>query len=357
MADYIVGLDIGGTKIEAALFKITKENGSEHTKSFELVIDDTQFYLFLKTIKRISTLRNRGYEDVMERLSELISQLLSIHSIDRHQIQGIGVGLPGTVHPLKQIMINGNSEIFIGKEFSKDLKSLLNYSGTVLCNNDASCFALAEAMCGVGLLYEREFQLPRSKQSSIGVVLGTGCGGGLIFNNKVINGRNGGGGEIGHTSLILDGRDCYCGNRGCAEQYLSGTAIADIYNSQSSETQKTTIEIFSLQHLDPLASEVLNEHKKNLIRFLTNLTNIFDPDFFVVGGGVSKQEFIYEGLEKRLWKKVFVPGAMPRIYKHQISDSSGVLGAALLVCQFGDSRGFLQYNIRVERGARAPVAP
>ncbi len=307
---YTIGLDVGGTKVEAGLFK----NG------------------FLIDSKRMPTQRDRGYDSVIERLALHIQSLLKENEINLTQIDGIGAGLPGTVDPQTNKMINGNSQIFIGKDFSQDLKTALGIpkdSGieTKLAN-DANLFALAEVHRGAGLLHANKTQCQPAEQIAIGIILGTGNGGGLIIRGNMFEGRHGGGTEIGHYILHPNGLDCYCGRKGCAEQYLCGPSIEKEYFNLSGENLRAT-EIFSLDNAH--AVQVQKRFQRDLVESLANLCALFDPDYFVLGGGISTISKIYENLEEDLWQKVFVKGSRPRVYQHQIGDSAGLVGAAMLL--------------------------
>ena len=328
--DYLLGFDIGGTKTEVTLFQLGAGDG-EYKVSVSGKISD------IKTLasKRMPTARKDGYEAYLKNLVPLVHEVLAEKSLNVEDLSGIGMGLPGSVHPETGIMVNGNTHMMIKKDFVKDLRSALNFTKPIATNNDASCFALAEALCGAGLKYEADYNVPVSKQQSIGIILGTGCGGGLIFAGKILNGAKGGGGEIGHTTLVRDGHPCFCGRTGCAELYLSGTGLestmANRFEGDKDQAPKA-FEIFEKAAAgDALASEVVNDYREKLADFLTNLNNIYDPHFFVLGGGVSKQAAIYEGLEDVISKKMFVQGKVPNVYQHQLSDSAGVLGAAIMV--------------------------
>lgn len=306
MGDRItIGLDIGGTKIEAGLFK----NG------------------FLTTSERMPTERDKGYESVIERLAQHIQKLLKENDVHMVQLEGIGAGLPGTINPKSGQMINGNSQIFIDRPFTQDLKDELGHPIEIRTANDANLFALAEVHRGAGLLHAKETSRQPGDQIAVGIILGTGNGGGLIDHGKIYEGRNGGGAEIGHYVLYNNGRPCYCGRKGCAEQYLSGPSIEKSYFDRTGTNLKAT-EIFKLEAREAL--EVQNQFKFDLLESLSNLASLFDPDYFVLGGGVSTISKIYEGIEENLWKRVFVKGSRPRVYQHQIGDSAGVVGAAML---------------------------
>lgn len=306
MKKYYFGVDIGGTKIEYALFN----------DNFDLL-----------TKERIPTQRENGYQSVMSRLADGMKGILSSNDITLNQLIGIGVGLPGTIDPQTKRMINGNSKIFIGQDFVGDLRSLFYPEIEVRVANDANLFALAEHHKGAGLLFEREKGIPQHQQNSVGIILGTGNGGGLILGGKIFEGKHGGGAEVGHHILYNNGRPCYCGRKGCAEQYLCGPSIESNYYKQTGEKLRAS-EVF--EQRNAVANGIKNQYKHDLCEFLTNLSTLFDPDYFVLGGGISTIDVIYEGLEEKLWDQVFVRGTKPRVFKHVIGDSAGVLGASML---------------------------
>jgi fructokinase len=275
----------------------------------------------------MATKRDKGYESVLERLANHIHTLLKDNEINPALISGLGAGLPGTINPASGEMLNGNSEIFIGKPFANDLQKALNCSYEVRVANDANLFALAEVHRGAGLLHAKETNRHPGDQLAIGIILGTGNGGGLVQQGKIYEGRHGGGAEIGHYVLYNNGRPCYCGRKGCAEQYLSGPSIEKSFKEKTGQQLRAT-EIFDLE--TPEAKSIQNQFQRDLLESLTNLASLFDPDYFVLGGGISTISKIYEGLEERLWEQVYVRGTRPRVYKHQIGDSAGVVGSAML---------------------------
>ncbi len=319
--EHLLGFDIGGTKTEVSLFALGGGDGD-----FKVSTKDGKSDLKVLASKRMPTSRQDGYETYLKNLLELIPAVTKEGSIEIDDLEGMGLGLPGSVHPETGKMLNGNTHMMIGKDVAGDIREALGFRSPIAVNNDASCFALAEALCGAGLKYEADHGLPISRQQSIGIILGTGCGGGLIYGGKILNGGKGGGGEIGHTTLVTDGHPCYCGRMGCAELYLAGPAL------EKNMPGKKATEIFELaEKKDPAALAVVNDYRQKLCDFLINLNNFYDPHYIVLGGGVSKQTVIYEGLEEELGKKMFVSGKTPNIYQHQLSDSAGVLGAAIMV--------------------------
>ena len=311
-----IGFDIGGTKTEAVLL-------SERPGTLDILAR-----------KRISTDRNRQYEDIVEDFKNLSLAILKEANVELKQVESIGLGLPGTIHPESQIMLNGNSQVFVGKNLSSDLKKALNFSANIRSANDANCFALAEVIGGAGLLFEKETGKAVKEQTAIGIIIGTGCGGGIVINGQVLNGATGGAGEIGHTELYTDGHSCYCGMKGCAEQYLSGPAIEGHFarrmDSQM-EKRPNAKEIFELsKNGDPIALAVVKQYYHDLSKFMATLTNILAPDYFVLGGGVSLQEDVIDYFKDGINYPMFIKGYSPKVYQHQLGDSAGVIGAAFL---------------------------
>ena len=307
-----LGLDIGGTKMEAAIL-------ATHPEGNDVVARE-----------RIPTQREEGFESVFKRMLDLIASVINQNGTDIGELKSIGVGLPGAVDPKTQKMLNGNTSLFIGHDLASLLKKALNYSGPIGIANDANCFALAEAMLGVGKKHAEEQRTTPEKLTSIGIILGTGVGGGLIVEGRALEGKSGGAGEIGHTQLDPNGPECFCGRRGCAETFLSGKGLESWYAARYQE-QYFAMQIFDRALMqDKKAIEALEIYRKYLDQFMLNLINFFDPDFLVLGGGVSLQPAIYEGLEERVWKKTFIPYTHPRIYQNMLGDSAGVIGAALI---------------------------
>jgi len=313
MNQVYLGVDIGGTKIEVVTLELTF---------------DTHVYKIIDR-KRKATDRHLGYKHIIEVIASLIEESLSHNQLDLTKIKSIGLGLPGTIDPETTLMLNGNTEVLIEKPVILDLRERLKYSGTITIDNDANLFALAEVYWGAGLEFAKESGRSAKTHQAIGLILGTGTGGGIILNGSILNGRHGGGAEVGHTTLHNNGIDCYCGQKGCAEQYLSGPGIEKNYFLLSGKKLNSS-EIFSEAGKGEAQSlKIVNNYKKDLTLFLTNLTNIFDPDYFVLGGGVSNQKMIYENLADLLYSQTFIKKARPKIYQHHIGDSAGVIGAAL----------------------------
>jgi predicted NBD/HSP70 family sugar kinase len=219
-------------------------------------------------------------------------------------------------------MKNSNSTSLNGKPLKADLEDKLGMK--VSMANDANCFALAEAKMGV--VKER---FPGA-EVVFGVIMGTGVGGGIVVNGKVINGLQGIGGEWGHNFLDDSGGPCYCGKSGCVENVLSGPALEKYYFSRAG-ARKSLKEIMTSIESDPIAQET---HQR-LIRFfgraLSVIINILDPQVIVIGGGVGNVPSLYTQGRDEVRKHVFNNRLETPIVKPSLGDSAGVFGAAYLV--------------------------
>ena len=327
----LAGIDIGGTKMEVSLFEV-EENLTD--KEFDLILSDKKLGARKVLSKRTPTDRHLGYENVLGRLADLIKDTLQEAEKSLADLNSIGIGLPGIIHPKTGIMSNGNTGIFIGKDLVGDLGKALNSDIKISTANDANCFALAEAVAGAGVKYHEETGADIKDHVGIGVIIGTGCGGGIVIGGRLVVGKNGAGGEVGHYTLVKDGHPCYCGKNGCAEQYLSGVAIEAAYASRiysQIDGRPNSRKIFEMaEQQEPLAKAVVKQFKKDLASFIANMSNILDADYFVLGGGVSLQPVIYEGIEDLIRMETYTPGYSPRVYQHILGDSAGGLGAAIL---------------------------
>lgn len=331
-AQNILGMDIGGTKIEVSLFRLHHESKAN---LIQFSTDSShQYSVEILDKQRIPTDRDKGYENVVGRISELVLKVLKDNSLTVDKVASLGIGLPGSVDPNTQQMLKGNTNIFVGNDFKNDLAKKLGSSFSIQIENDANCFALAEALSGAGQKYRNETGVSFEDETSVGIIIGTGVGGGILLGGKLLKGKKGGGAEIGHTQLVTDGFDCYCNRKGCVEQYLSGPGFSNYFASKSptmAEDPPSSKDIFSMaEDQKPIALRIIDEYQNLLVQFLANLNNILDPDYFVLGGGVSNQDIIYDGLEDKLYKQTFLEQSRPKVYQNTLGDSAGGLGAALL---------------------------
>jgi len=335
---YVIGVDIGGTKIEAMLVHFGAQNQTRQILNFEYQdkehhIQDGQVYSKI----RIPTERHLGYEQIIKKIAELVVKVTNEANVSLNDVKGIGLSVPGPVNPSTSKITASNTMILAGHDLSADLKAALGLNIMIMMENDANCFAFCEVICGSGLDYYKQTKIPVHKQTAIGVILGSGCGAGIIVDGKILPGSRGGGGEIGHMTLYHEGHPCYCGRRGCAEQYLSAPALEAFANTRiysQIETRPDTRKIFELYKLmDPIALAIVKEYRKNLAFFLGSLTCCLDPHYFVFGGGLSLQNDIYDNLAEEIAKNTYLPKETAKIYKHKIGDSAGAIGASLIIKQ------------------------
>jgi fructokinase len=219
---------------------------------------------------------------------------------------------------------NANSTWLNGRPLDRDLIAALGRE--VRIANDANCFAVSEATDGAAA----------GKQVVFGVILGTGCGGGVAIGGRVHEGPNGVAGEWGHNPLPwprpeeYPGPECYCGKRGCMEMWVSGTGIALDYRTVTGKTLTTQEIVSQFEAGDREASAAMERFEDRLARGLAQVVNILDPDVIVIGGGVSRVKHIYRELPEKLKAYVFGGEASTPVLPAMYGDSSGVRGAAWL---------------------------
>lgn len=309
--EYYLGLDVGGTKVEGAIATLDSES---HT-----------IKIYAK--KRIPVIANSNFEEFILALSQLINDLLKEAQLSLGDLAVIGLGLPGSLDPKSLVMLNGNTTFLIGHDVTSALKNKLGFKGSVIAENDANLFTLAESWGGAGLQFMNDKKIPFHEQIAIGVTLGTGVGGGLIAKGKIYSGAHSTALEVGHISLNFVGKVCYCGQLGCAETYLSGTALNKIQNSKEIFEKAKAKEVIELK--------ILSDYRQNLIHFMSILNNLFNPHYFVFGGGLSAQEILFVDLKKDLEKKIFLsPELCPEIYINRLGDSAGLFGAMIYAKEF-----------------------
>ncbi|MEE3149797.1 MAG: ROK family protein [Candidatus Neomarinimicrobiota bacterium] len=289
-----IGIDLGGTKIEAILLSSTNK-----------VVERT----------RIPTNQQDGYEAIIERIINLTKKVRS----KAKQECSIGICTPGALDMETGILKNSNTVCLIDKPIKTDLENALNCSVTI--DNDANCFAMAEALLGAGKNYAIVF----------GVIIGTGVGGGLILNRRIHHGRLFIAGEWGHQILYPNGRKCYCGKLGCVETYLSGPSLEKYWAELSGKPISLEKIIKSFEHNPNV--EYLKWRKEYLANFgmaLSNVINIVDPDAVILGGGVSNISFLYDEGIAAVRENIFSNKDDTPILPNKLGDSAGVFGAALL---------------------------
>ncbi|HEY3386452.1 MAG TPA: ROK family protein [Saprospiraceae bacterium] len=295
----IWGIDLGGTKIEGVVMS------DRHP--------DTVI-----ARHRIETEGWGGYEHVLHRIKSLIDHLSKETG---NYPDAIGFGTPGTLDPQTGLLKNSNTLCLNHYPLNKDLEKLLGVK--VAMANDANCFALAEFHLGV---VARDF--PDAKVV-FGVIMGTGVGGGVVVDGKIIGGRHGIGGEWGHMFLDDSGEDCYCGRHGCVETIISGTALQRYYHKLTGQEKKLK-EILA-DTIDHAAKEVRERLIYFFGRALGQIINILDPDVIVLGGGLGNIDFLYTEGRDAVSRNIFNPELTTPIVQPILGDSAGVFGAALLI--------------------------
>ena len=288
---YKIGIDLGGTKTEGVLV-------------------DEQFQVIER--KRVPTNQNNGYESILNIIKDLISDLKE----KNNEKTSIGVCTPGALSKESGLIKNSNTQCLIGKDLKNDLEKILEQEISI--ENDANCFALAEARLGAAKIHETVF----------GVIMGTGVGGGLVINSKIHSGRTNIAGEWGHHCIKPNGNECYCGRKGCVETYISGPALEKKWNELTNQTISVADIVKNSQ--EDSYKTWKKEFLENFGLSLANVIDILDPDAIVLGGGLSNISFLYDEGKNLVYENVFSDTVDTPILKNQLGDSAGVFGACLI---------------------------
>ena len=289
-----LGIDLGGTKIEG------------------IALDASGEEVFRK---RIDTEREKGYAHILDRIKTLHTELAGKIQNAPHTF---GIGTPGAISRRTGLLKNSNTVCLNGQPVKADLERLLGRK--VEIQNDANCFAMAEALHGAG----------KEKNLVFGIIMGTGCGGGIVYKGEVFTGPQSIAGEWGHTSIDPNGPLCYCGQRGCVETFISGGGAEARYAEKYGE-KKSFAEIETAYRAgEPRAVEFMKLFFQKFGRSLANLIDILDPDIVVIGGGVSKVKSLYVEGVTEVEKQVFSDSLETPIVENKLGDSAGVIGAALV---------------------------
>ena len=292
-----IGIDFGGTKIEAA------------------ALDKDGAFLVRQ---RVPTPDN--YADAIRAVAALIATVES----EVGHAASIGIGLPGSISPRTGAMRNANTIYLNGTSFRQDIQEELGRP--VRLANDANCLALSEAKDGAAA----------GSLVTFAVIIGTGCGGGIVVDGKLIEGANGITGEWGHTPLPwpradeLPGIPCWCGQNNCLERWISGSGFHDDYKRRTGREFKGDEIIHLARGGDAVAVATLDDYIDRLGRGMAVIVNILDPDCFVMGGGMSNVTELYDRLPPVIDRHTFSDGWVGKIVPAKWGDSSGVRGAAHL---------------------------
>src|SRR5215471_14948568 len=254
---YRIGIDLGGTKIEG------------------VILDGRGREVFRK---RIPTEREHGYEHILNRTKSLYDEMAA-------KVAGrettFGIGTPGAISPRTGLLKNSNTVCMNGQSVKADLEKLIGRK--IEIQNDANCFAMAEALLGAG----------KGKKLVFGVIMGTGCGGGIVYKGEVFTGPQAIAGEWGHMCIDPNGPLCYCGQRGCVETYISGGGAEARYAERFGVKRSLTEITRDFHQRNPNALEFMQTFFRHFGRALANLIDILDPDMVVIGGGVSNFDALY----------------------------------------------------------------
>ena len=290
-----IGIDLGGTKTESI---ILDENGKE--------------------VERLRKETPKNYNGTLDTICGLVKYLEEKYKTKCT----VGVGTPGALSKETDCIKGGNSIWLNGRPLKKDIELRLNRK--IFFENDANCFALSEAYDGAGSKHEIVF----------GVIIGTGVGGGLVINKKIINGFNNITGEWGHNQMPVGSNDkwnrhdCYCGKKGCVETFLSGPGFSKHYYDLFNDKLDAKIIQENANNGDEKALKFIFQYLDYLARGLAQVINIIDPGAIVLGGGVSNMKQIYGNINAKLKKYVFSDTVNTEVVKNKFGDSSGVRGAA-----------------------------
>ena len=292
-----IGVDFGGTKIEAA------------------AIDDGG-----KVLSRLRKPTPRDYQAAIGAVCALVAETEAAAGRCEH----VGFAIPGSVSPRSGLIRNANSTFLNGRPFAEDLSRALERP--VRLANDANCLAVSEAVDGAGAGYEVVFAM----------ILGTGVGGGLAVNQRPVNGRNGVTGEVGHTPLPWPGPDetpaprCWCGLNGCLELYVSGPSLERDHQALGGPPLAADKVVQAARAGAAAATRALARYVDRLARGLAVIVDVLDPDVIVLGGGMSNVEELYERLPAATQPYIFSDMFETPIRRAMHGDSSGVRGAAWL---------------------------
>jgi fructokinase len=301
-----LGIDIGGTKIEAAA----------------LAADGT-----IRLRRRIPT-PSGDYSGIITAIKVLVSGI----EAELGAAQSIGVGIPGMLSPATRLVKNANSTCLIGQPFDRDLEAAL--SRPIRLGNDANCFALSEAVDGAA----------QGARVVFGVILGTGVGGGVVIDSRVLTGPNAVAGEWGHSPLPWPRDDerpgalCYCGKHGCTETFLNGAGLSRAYESLTGWPEEASVIAARAESGEAAARAALDRYVDRLAPALATVINLLDPEVIVLGGGLGQIAALYRDVPMRWGEYVFSDSVVTKLVPPRWGDSSGVRGAAWLWSEPADRK-------------------
>jgi len=292
------GIDLGGTKIEGAILDPERPDQALHRL-------------------RLPTESASGYEHVLGQLAKVVQQLEAASG--QRRPARIGFGTPGAMEPTTGALKNSNTVCLNGRPLRSDLSARLGVEAVLA--NDANCFALAEATLGAG----------RGNHVVMGLILGTGVGGGIVVGGRILEGRHGIAGEWGHNPMCGEETPCYCGRRGCVETVFAGPSLERFYREKSGEAVRLPEIVRRAGGGDKIALATLARLREKFGEAIAAIINVLDPDAIVIGGGVGNIDLLYqEETRQTVLQHVFNGDLQTRFLKPTLGDSAGVFGAAML---------------------------
>ncbi len=310
--NYYVGIDLGGTNTKIGL------------------VDEAGNIIFTTIVKTDSA---EGFEKTVERLSNILKEQIKGSNINYENVKAVGIGVPGPVVNERVVKFWANfpwpREIDLAGEFEKHLNR------KVKADNDVNIITLGEMWKGSAQGYK----------NVLGLAIGTGIGGGVIADGKLVSGKNGAGGEVGHIKVERDGKLCGCGQEGCWEAYASATGLIREAQSRLAVNKNNLLyervkgreleakDIFDAAKEGDKFSLALVDYEAEYIAFgIGNLLNVLDPEIIVIGGGVALAgEILFNGVNEKL-KKYALPSTLEglRILPAKLGNDAGIIGAAYL---------------------------
>jgi fructokinase len=295
---HLWGIDLGGTKIEGVILDPTRPGEAIHRL-------------------RLPTEAAQGYAHIVAQIERVVAQLEAASGTRRPA--RIGVGTPGATEPSTGLLKNSNTTCLNGRSLGADLTRALGVEAVLA--NDANCCALAEAMLGAG----------RGRRVVMGLILGTGVGGGIVVDGRVLEGRHGIAGEWGHNPIGGETTSCYCGRRGCVETVISGPALERHYRTQGGEDLRLPEIVRRARAGEALAKVTVERLRARFGESIAAVINILDPDAIVIGGGVGNLDELYEpATREAIRRHLFNPELRTELLRPALGDSAGVFGAAML---------------------------
>jgi fructokinase len=295
---HLWGIDLGGTKIEGAILDPARPDQAVHRL-------------------RLPTESIKGYDHVLQQIASVVSELEKVSGEKRPD--RIGIGTPGATEPSTGALKNSNTVCLNGKPLRDDLNVKLGID--VRLANDANCFALAEATLGAA----------RGEPVVMGLILGTGVGGGLVVHGALLEGLHGIAGEWGHNPLPGESTPCYCGRAGCIETVFAGPSLERFYRDQTGEAVRLPEIVARSAAGQPAAVATLERLRTKFGEAIAAILNILDPHAIVIGGGVGNIDLLYsEATRAEVLRHTFNGEVRTKFLRPVLGDSAGVFGAAML---------------------------